>query len=170
MSLSTSAQSPATLRAIALFKFLQALALLGVSLAAFQLLRPDVAAFVQDWMRQLPIQREQTLMQQLARWSMRLLPHQVAGIGAGALLYALLFLIEGVGLWRQKVWAEWLTVIATSLLIPFELYEVFRRPTWVPELALAVNVLVVWLLVRQLRKQRTRVEPVSDAKPPGARP
>jgi hypothetical protein len=36
---------------------------------------------------------------------------------------------EGVGLWLRKRWAEWLTVIATSLLVPLELYELVRRAT-----------------------------------------
>jgi uncharacterized membrane protein (DUF2068 family) len=38
----------------------------------------------------------------------------------------MLELVEGVGLWLDPLWAEYLTVIATSLLIPVELYELER--------------------------------------------
>ena len=37
--------------------------------------------------------------------------------------------VEGVGLWLDQLSAEYLTVIATSLLIPLELYELARKPS-----------------------------------------
>ena len=132
----------------------QSLALFGVALGAFHMLRPDVAVTVQAWTRRLSLQGEATMIHSAAVWVTGLLPHQVAGIGAGASLYGTLFLVEAVGLWQQRVWAEWLTVIATGLLIPVELYEVLRSRSLLAVLALTVNVLVVWLLVRQLRRQR----------------
>src|SRR2546428_6089537 len=46
-----------------------------------------------------------------------------------SLAYATLLLIEGVGLWFEFSWAAYLTVISTSLLLPFELYEVIERIT-----------------------------------------
>jgi uncharacterized membrane protein (DUF2068 family) len=38
-------------------------------------------------------------------------------------------LVEGTGLWLDQLWAEYLTVVATSLLVPLELYELVRHPT-----------------------------------------
>ena len=38
------------------------------------------------------------------------------------MIYAELFLTEGIGLWLEQRWAEWLTVIITSALIPIEIY------------------------------------------------
>src|SRR5215475_3548711 len=40
--------------------------------------------------------------------------HQVKVFGALAIGYAALEITEGVGLFRRKRWAEWLTVVATS--------------------------------------------------------
>ena len=37
---------------------------------------------------------------------------------------SLLLLVEGIGLWYRQVWAEWLTVIASASLIPFEIKQV----------------------------------------------
>src|SRR6266511_3214853 len=53
----------------------------------------------------------------------RLRAHELRIVGLAALGYGGLELVEGVGLWLDQLWAEYLTVIATSLLIPFELYE-----------------------------------------------
>ena len=47
--------------------------------------------------------------------------------GALAAAYAVLHGIEGVGLLLRKKWAEYFTVIASSLAIPYEIYELFHR-------------------------------------------
>ncbi len=144
------------LRFIAAFKFSQAITLIGVALAAFQLLRPEIARLVQNWVDTLPIASEQTAVEHFVGWTMGLAPHQVMGIGFGALLYALLFLVEGIGLWRKKAWAEWLTVIATGLPIPLEIWEVTRHVSPLGVAALVANVAVVWLLMRHLRQKQAR--------------
>lgn len=151
------------LRLIALFKFSQALTLIGVALAAFQLLRPEIAVLVQDWVDTLPIASEQTAVEHFVGWATGLAPHQVLGIGVGALLYALLFLVEGVGLWRGKSWAEWLTVIATGLPIPLEIFEVWRHISVLRVGALVLNVLVVALLTWHLRQKQARSMAAANA-------
>jgi len=60
--------------------------------------------------------------------------------GVAAIGYGLLELVEGVGLWLDQLWAEYLTVIATSLLIPVELYELARKPSIWKAGGIAVNV------------------------------
>ena len=78
--------------------------------------------------------------------------NQITLIGAGAIAYGLLEVTEGVGLWMRKRWAEWLTVIATSLLVPFEIYELIQRPSLLKAVGLAVNVLIVLYLLRVVRR------------------
>lgn len=141
------------LRAIALFKFLQAKMLFSVSFAALHLLRPDNTLVVNAWIGALPIDGNAAFVQAVGGWITRLLPHQLAGIGAGAFLYGSLFSLEAVGLWHRRVWAEWLTAVATGLLIPLELYEVTVRLSLLRIAVLFVNVAVVWYLIRQLRRQ-----------------
>ncbi len=50
-------------------------------------------------------------------------------IEAGTFFYAILHLIEGIGLILEHDWAGYLVVIATSSLIPFEIYEIAKKPT-----------------------------------------
>ena len=52
---------------------------------------------------------------------------QLEELRAGFFIYAGLFLTEGVGLFLQEHWAEYLTVITTSALIPLEVYELAKR-------------------------------------------
>jgi len=71
-------------------------------------------------------------------------------LAVGALLYAALETTEGVGLAMRRRWAEYLTVIATGVLIPFEVREVVVRPTVFRVGALLVNVaIVVYLAYRK---------------------
>jgi uncharacterized membrane protein (DUF2068 family) len=79
--------------------------------------------------------------------------HEVTLFGVGAVLYGGLELVEGVGLFLRKRWAEWLTVIATSLLIPFEIYELANGPSWLKGAGLAVNILIVLYLIRVVREK-----------------
>lgn len=71
-----------------------------------------------------------------------------------ALAYGLLHLAEGWGLWRAKAWASWLGCIAAALYLPFDLYALIRHPGWLSAVVVAINLLVVWVLGRDLFVRR----------------
>ena len=82
---------------------------------------------------------------------------RLEALGVGAFLYAVLFTIEGMGLWRGKRWAEYLTVIATLSLVPLELFELIRAVTPARVAALVVNFAVAaYLIWRISRAHATR--------------
>ena len=62
-------------------------------------------------------------------------------------LYAALEGAEAVGLWLMKRWAEYLTFVATTLLLPLEIYELSRRFSVLKVLTLIINVAVVVYLL-----------------------
>jgi uncharacterized membrane protein (DUF2068 family) len=64
-----------------------------------------------------------------------------------AIGYAIVEAVEAVGLWRRRRWAEYLTVVATAGLLPFEFAELTRQVTPVRAGALVINVAVVAYLV-----------------------
>src|SRR4051812_26958698 len=67
--------------------------------------------------------------------------------GAGIAGYALLEGAEAVGLWFAKRWAEYLTSIATTALLPLEVYELTHTVSPFKIVALIVNLaIVVYLL------------------------
>jgi uncharacterized membrane protein (DUF2068 family) len=64
-----------------------------------------------------------------------------------ATVYAVVEGVEAVGLWRERRWAEYLTVIATAGFLPFEVHELTKRVTAFRLGALVVNIaLVIFLL------------------------
>jgi len=80
--------------------------------------------------------------------------HRLKQIGIATFFYAGLRVTEGVGLVMAKVWAEYLTVGVTASFLPWELYEIVRRPDWVRVCLLLVNLLVLAYLVWLLRRNR----------------
>ena len=68
-------------------------------------------------------------------------------VGAGAAAYAVLEGAEAVGLWLMKRWAEYLTFVATTLFVPYEIYELTTRVSWFKILALVVNLVIVGYLL-----------------------
>jgi uncharacterized membrane protein (DUF2068 family) len=72
-------------------------------------------------------------------------------LAIGAIAYALLEGTEGVGLAMRRRWAEYLTVIATGILIPYEAYEVIHRATLFKVGALLLNLAVVGYLAYRKR-------------------
>lgn len=61
--------------------------------------------------------------------------------------YAVLEGIESWGLWHERRWAEYLTVVATAGLLPLELHELSERITVLRVVVLVINLAVlVWLV------------------------
>jgi len=81
-------------------------------------------------------------------------PHSILIAGLVSLGYAALLLAEGIGLWMEVSWAAYLTVVSTSALIPFEIYELIERTTVPRIVLLAVNLMIVVYLIKQLKQHR----------------
>jgi uncharacterized membrane protein (DUF2068 family) len=78
----------------------------------------------------------------------------------------MLYGVEGVGLALGERWAEWLTVVATGLLIPIEIYEVLFHFSVLKLLVLIGNVLIVAYLVWLLRRTPGGALVVGEKKDP----
>lgn len=140
------------LRLIALFKFFKATLLIAGCLGALQLLNPDVAARAQQWATVFATSSDRRLLQHLLARAAGLSATRLELVALGAFLYAALFTTEGVGLWRGRRWAEYLTVVATGSFLPIEIFELVQRLTLTRVTALMLNLLVVAYLIYRLRR------------------
>jgi uncharacterized membrane protein (DUF2068 family) len=142
------------LELIAAFKLLKALLLILVGAGTLSLLRPDTAADVREWLGALTIGRGQMLVERALALLNVATPTRIRELGIASIAYGLLFATEGIGLWLEKRWAEYLTIIATGSLVPFEVYELYRRVTVPRALALVANVAAVAYLIYRVRNPR----------------
>lgn len=70
--------------------------------------------------------------------------------------YSIIYTLEGVGLFMEKTWAEWLTVIQTAFLMPWELYEIAKRPSPAHFGIFTANLIVVLYLIWRLKRDAER--------------
>jgi uncharacterized membrane protein (DUF2068 family) len=68
-------------------------------------------------------------------------------VGIALVAYAVLEGVEAVGLWLGKRWAEYLTFIATTVLLPLEVYEIIHRQTPLKIIGFIINLAVVVYLI-----------------------
>lgn len=145
-------QKHPALRYIAAYKFLKALGLFLVAIVVLGFVHTPWLEAAASWVQDLPLRTGHSL---LMHWMAELLgmnPHRFEVIGIGASVYAILFLVEGGGLWFGKRWAEYLTVFATASLIPFEIWELVRHVTPLKIGAIVLNAAIVIYLWRIVRR------------------
>ncbi|HWH11415.1 MAG TPA: DUF2127 domain-containing protein [Solirubrobacteraceae bacterium] len=80
-------------------------------------------------------------------------PDKYTVFGIIAIAYGVLEGVEGYGLFRRRAWAEYLTVIATSLLFIPEGVELAKSLTFLKVGALLLNLAVVVYLIYRLRRR-----------------
>jgi len=68
-------------------------------------------------------------------------------VEAFLIVYALLQVAEGIGLWSLKRWGEYVAVIGTSIFLPFEIYELTKHVTYVKLAAFLINLALVAYLI-----------------------
>ncbi|MEO8554876.1 MAG: DUF2127 domain-containing protein, partial [Kofleriaceae bacterium] len=111
---------------IGVAKLVKALVLVAAAVSVFATLNDGV----RSWLKELAAGSGREAITRHVGHVANYGPHRLELIGGGLLIYAALFTVEGVGLLRRRVWAEWLTIIITTSFIPLEIYELIEKVTW----------------------------------------
>ena len=144
------------LRLIALERIVRGVILLAAGIYLLSHVGSDLGKTADRIMRAVELDPRRPFLHRIVDYLHHLHASEVRIVGLGAVGYGVLELVEGTGLWLDQLWAEYLTVIATSLLIPVEIYELVRNPTVWKAGGLALNVLIVVYLVHVLRRHLER--------------
>ena len=138
---------------IGLFKLGKALLFFGIGIGAIHLLHKDLGDEVVRIATMLKFDPESRLVSVLLDKADLIDTHRLRQIGFATFAYSALALTEGIGLLLEKPWAEYLTLILTISFLPWELYELARRPDWFHLGLLLINLAVlgylIWLLQRK---------------------
>ena len=141
------------LRVIAIERCVRGLLLLAAGIYLLFHLNTDFGRVAERIIRSIDVDPRQHFLHRIVTRLHNLRARELRIAGIAALGYGGLELVEGVGLWLDQLWAEYLTVIATTLLIPFELYELAQHPTVWKASGILVNVAIVAYLARALRRR-----------------
>ena len=81
-------------------------------------------------------------------------PDSVHLAAAAVLAYGVIHLVEAWGLWRDRAWASWLGCLTAALYLPFDGYALYQHRGGLSLIVFAINLLVVWVLARDLARRR----------------
>lgn len=141
----TSKSHRGGLRAVAALEFIKGVLVMAASLGLVEIIRKDIDLedAAQNLLYFLHIDPDRRLSQAFVNMAGRVMDANIATVLAIATVYSTLRFIEAYGLWRARVWAEWLAIVSGAIYLPFELYNLIRRPTPGHWIILLINVAVV---------------------------
>ena len=142
---------------IAAFKFAQALLFLAIGVGARQLLHKDVGDELGALADHLRFDPESRFVNFVLDKASLLDDPLLRRIGLAAFCYAGIGIVEGIGLYLEKAWGEYLVLAITVSFLPWEIFEIIRRVTWIRTGLLTINTLVfLYLLNLVVVKERQR--------------
>jgi len=139
---------------IAVFKLIKGFLLLAAAIGLLQFIHADLSATVESWITFLKLDPERHFFRWVLEKVGAITPGEMKTVTMISFCYSALLLTEGIGLWLERRWAEYLTVIATSSFIPLEIFEVAQRFNELRVLVLVINLAILLYLIRTLRRQR----------------
>lgn len=142
------------LRMVAAVEAAKGILVLAVGAGLLSLVHRDVQATAEHVVRALHMNPASHTPRVFLELAEKLTSTRLQLLALGAVAYATLHLVEACGLWLGRRWAEWLTVVAGGFYIPFEVYELWVRASWLKAALLALNVVIVIYLVRELRRPK----------------
>jgi uncharacterized membrane protein (DUF2068 family) len=143
------------LATIAIYKFAKAALSILSAVAAWRLMNPHVEAAMHAWAESLPVGFSAHILREALAQISGIPVFRWRQLGLVSLAYASVFTLEGVGLWRERRWAEYLTIVTSSLLLPFECIAVLHHATLVRAGVLIANAAIVAYLIVWTLRHRT---------------
>jgi uncharacterized membrane protein (DUF2068 family) len=141
---------------IAVYKLLQALFFVLLGVGAMQLVHKDVGDVLAQIASDLRFNPEGRFVNFVLDRASLLNDPMLRRIGFAAFCYAGVGIFEGIGLYLEKAWGEYLTAIITASFLPFEIHEILRRFTLARVGLLVANVVVLLYLLKMIAERPRR--------------
>lgn len=139
---------------IAVYKSLQALLFVAVGVGALRLLHQDIGDVLDNLREALHFSPESRLVNFILDKASLIDDPMLRRIGLVAFSYAAVSFAEGIGLYLEKAWGELLTLLITASFLPWEIFEVFHRLTWLRVGLLVINTLVLFYLLKLVASRK----------------
>jgi uncharacterized membrane protein (DUF2068 family) len=147
---------------IAAYKFLLALLFIAIGAGALHLLHKDIDDVLSQFASFLRFNPESRFVNFLADKASLVDDPLLRRIGVLAFCYAGVSTAEGIGLYLEKAWGEYLTLLITASFLPWEVFEIFHRLTWVRVGVFVVNLLIFTYLLKLVSARRQVPEAVES--------
>jgi uncharacterized membrane protein (DUF2068 family) len=146
------------LLAIALFKLAKAAACIAIGFGALHLIHADVGDVVMKITSFFHLDPEGHIVDILQDKADLLSGHRLRQFSMLTFGYAGLSMIEGIGLYKEKTWAEYLTLILTICALPWDVTEFFKHQTPMRAGVVVINLIMLAYLLWFIRNHRKEVK------------
>ncbi|MEG4961250.1 MULTISPECIES: DUF2127 domain-containing protein [unclassified Microcoleus] len=136
--------------AIVLYKTFVASLLIVTSLALLFALKNHQA--LEDFSECYLLETKLNIVEFLLDKVLQIKPKTLLFSGLAAGVYAVLTVLEAVGLWYEKGWATILVLVLVGISIPPEIYELVEGFTVIKLAVFIANIAVLWYLLHHLPK------------------
>jgi len=150
------------LRGIATFEMAKGLVVLLAATGVVLLMQKEDPWDIADGLlRLLHISPDHRLAQLFLDWADSLTDARVYAVAAVAAAYSILRFLEAYGLWYARAWAEWIALISGAMYLPFEVYILAHRLSWIHALILAINLAIVCYMIHLLKSGKSHYQPLA---------
>jgi len=152
------------LRAVAVFEFLKGIFVVLMGACALALVHKDVWLMAESLLALLHISTDRHSAQMFLDFADNVTDARLWAAASIAFAYAGLRFTEAYGLWRERTWAEWVAFVSGTLLLPFEIRQLFHGLTvlrcslFVGNAAIVVYMLYVIVSNRRERQAALAME------------
>jgi uncharacterized membrane protein (DUF2068 family) len=153
----------AELRLVALFEFAKGLLVLLLGLGLIAYIHGDIQDVAEELLLHLHLNPASRIPGVFLMLVERVANVDMWFLALGAFTYATIRIAEGIGLWFDKAWAEWLGVASGLIYVPFELYHLAHGVTTLKVVTFGLNILVVAILADALWRRRRRATVTKSA-------
>jgi uncharacterized membrane protein (DUF2068 family) len=141
---------------IAAFKLAQAALFITIGVGALRLLHKDLGDMLLKLAHHMHFSPESRFVDFILDRAAIVNDKLLRRFSVALFAYATLGAVEGIGLYLEKTWAEYLTLGITASFLPWEIFEVIRRITYVRSALLVVNILVFFYLLKVVTERTKR--------------
>ena len=142
------------LRWIGALQLVKGVLLIALALGLLSFLHRDVDEIAGVWMSKVGINIEKGHAAAFLEMLDLVTDKQLFEMSLVAFLFGGVLMTQGTGLLLRKEWAKYLTLVATSLLIPFEAFEIAKGFGWIKLSVFLVNIAIVGIMIHFVRAKR----------------
>jgi uncharacterized membrane protein (DUF2068 family) len=143
------------LRGVASFEMAKGLLVLMAAFGVLFLVGKDPWDIADGLLRLLHISPDHHFAQVFLDWADTLTDSKLWTVAGAAVAYSILRFAEAYGLWYARAWAAWIALISGSLYLPFEIYKLAHRQSWIHISVFVINLAIVCYMAYLLKSGKS---------------
>jgi uncharacterized membrane protein (DUF2068 family) len=150
----TSPRLHESIRAIAVFEAIKGALVLAAGFGLLSLLHRDAHRIACEFISKVHLNPAQKYPKIFIDLADHITDGKLWFFAGLALIYSAFRFVEGYGLWKERVWGEWLAVVSGTIYLPIEIYGVCVKVSFVSVFALVANIVVVGVIAYVLIQKK----------------